>query len=90
MGSIWEAFGIHLETSGRMEAEEASGGQILNYVPHSAAECKSSINMSISRRFFEVPSIMTAYLQSDMGDSFLPGTSDRSRALYQDRENPIS
>ena len=53
LGGIWEPFGIHLETAGGLEAEEASGGQISNYVPHSAAECKSSIKMSISRRVFE-------------------------------------
>ena len=49
--AIWEPFGIHLETAGRMEAEEASGGQISYYVPHSRTECKSSIKMSISRGF---------------------------------------
>ena len=53
LGDIWEPFGIHLETAGGVEAEEASGGQISNYVPHSAAECKSSIKMSISRIVFE-------------------------------------
>ena len=42
-----------METSGRMEAEEASGEQISNYAPHSATECKSSIKISISRGFFE-------------------------------------
>ena len=57
---IWEASGRHLGAfwdpfgdSWGVEAEEASGGQISNYVPHSAAECKSSIKMSISRRGFE-------------------------------------
>ena len=53
LGGIWGTFGRHLETSGRMEAEEASGGQISYFVPHSATECKSSIKMSISRRVFE-------------------------------------
>ena len=53
LGGIWEPFGIHLETAGGVEAEEASGGQISNYVPRSAAECKSSIKISISRRVFE-------------------------------------
>ena len=43
LGGIWEPFGIHLETAGVLEAEEASGGQISNYVPHSATECKSAI-----------------------------------------------
>ena len=44
LGVIWKPFGSHLgsnsETSGRMEAEEASGGQISYYVPHSRTECK--------------------------------------------------
>ena len=53
MGSIWKPFGIHLETSGRMEAEEASGGQISDYFTPSATECKSSIKISISRGVFE-------------------------------------
>ena len=57
LGVIWETFGNHLgsiwETSGRVEAEEASGGQISYYLPHSRTECKSSIKISISRRFFE-------------------------------------
>ena len=41
------------KTAGGVEAEEASGGQISNYVPHSATECKSSIKISISRGVFE-------------------------------------
>ena len=53
LGGIWEASGMPLETSGRMEAEEASGGQISNYVPHSATECKSAIKISISRGGFD-------------------------------------
>ena len=53
LGDIWESFGIHLETSGRMEAEEASGSQISYYVPHSRTECKSSINICILRIVFE-------------------------------------
>ena len=45
---------------------------------------------SIHEGLLMVPSIMTAYLQSDMSGGFSPGTLYRSRALYQDRENPIS
>ena len=36
-----------------MEAEEASGGQISDYLTPSAMECNSSIKISISRRGFE-------------------------------------
>ena len=90
LGGIWEPFGIHLETAGGVEAEEASGGQISNYVPHSAAECKSSIKILISRGVLRVPSIMTAYLQSDMSGGFWADPAYRSRALYQHRENPTS
>ena len=90
LGGIWGTFGRHLETSGRMKAEEASGGQISYYVPHSATECKSSFKISISRGVLRVPSIMTAYLQSDMCHGFSPDPAYRSRALYQHRENPIS
>ena len=53
LGAIWEPFGIYLETAGRVEAEEASGGQISYYVPRSRTECKSCIEISISRCFFE-------------------------------------
>ena len=52
-GGNWEPFGIHLETSGRMEAEEASGGQISYYVPHSRTECKSCMEISILRGGFD-------------------------------------
>ena len=90
LGGIWEPFGIHLETAGGVEAEEASGGQISNYVPHSATECKSSINISISRGVCEGTINYDCILQSDMGAGFWTVTSDCSRAFYQDRENPIS
>ena len=94
LGGIWEASGKHLggiwEASGRMEAEEASGGQISNYVPHSATECNSSIKCQFHEGLLRVPSIMTAYLQLDMVGGFWADPAYRSRALYQDRENPIS
>ena len=41
------------ETSGKMEVEEASGGQISYYVPHSRTECNSSIKMLILHCVFE-------------------------------------
>ena len=57
LGAIWDPFrsplGAIWETSGRTYGEEASGGQISYYVPHSRKECKSSIYLCILRSVFE-------------------------------------
>ena len=90
LGSIWEPFGRHLETSGRMEAEEASGGQISYYMPHSRTECKSSIKISISRGVFDGTINYDCIFTATSVPGKRAGSRDRSRALYQDRENPIS
>ena len=51
---------------------------------------KAALKCQFHEEVLMVPSIMTAYLQSDMSGGFSPDLSDRSRALYQHRENPIS
>ena len=96
LGVIWEPFGSHLgsiwETSGRMEAEEASGGQISYYVPHSRTECKSSIKiLEFYEVFLRVPSIMTAYLRlQDLRAGSVHGSQRiLARPLYQDRQEPL-
>ena len=51
---IWEPFGSHLGSIWRhLGGWMPSGGQISDYLTPSATECKSSINISISRGGFE-------------------------------------
>ena len=90
LGGIWEPFGIHLETSGRMEAEEASGGQISYHVPHSRTECKSFIICFILRRVFEGTINYDYIFTATSAPRQRAGSPYSSRALYQHRENPIS
>ena len=94
LGVIWEtfgshlrAFGIHLETSGRVEAEEARSHIMCLALQRNA---KVPLKCQFHEGVLRVPSIMTAFLQSDMVGGFSTATPYRSRALYQHRENPIS
>ena len=77
-----------------MEAEEASGKHLEGRSQIMCLTLQPNSKKILKCKFHEgglrVPSIMTAYLQSDMGAGFSTVTSYRSRALYQDRENPIS
>ena len=79
LGDIWESFGSHLgaiwETPGRTEAEEASGGQISYYVPHSRTECKFYIKMLILHCVFEG----TIHFGRIFTNRSVPGSRGRSR-----------
>ena len=51
---------------------------------------KAALKFQFYEGVVRVPSIMTAYLQSDLCHGFSPDPAYRSRALYQHRENPYS
>ena len=91
LGSIWEPFGspfgIHLETSGRMEAEEASGGQISDTSLPLQRNAKVPLKFQFHEGILRVPSIMTAYLQQHLLTTCVNDLRYSSRALYQDCEN---
>ena len=95
LGSIWEPFGTHLGamwdpfgTSGRMEAEEASGGQISDTSLPLQRNAKVPLTFQFHKGVLRVPSIMTAYLQQHLLTTCVQDLRYSSRALYQDCENP--
>ena len=76
------------ETSGRTEAEEASGGQISYYVPHSRTECKSSFLLFILRGVFGGQITKHCKLQAKMLRGIVNGAGQKARPLIRHRENP--
>ena len=94
LGDIWESFGIHLGSIWR----HLGGWRLKRHL-----EARSHImcltlehNATVPLKFWfhdvflRVPPIMTAYLQQHLLPGSVPDPGDSSRALHQDRENPIS
>ena len=77
-------------TSGRVEAEEASGVQISYYFTSSETECDSSIKLSILQRGFEGTINDDCIFTETSAPRQRTGSRVQLEALYQDRENPIS
>ena len=105
LGGIWEASGRHLggiwEASGSLLVSiwrQLGGWRLKRHLEgRSQIMCltlqrnaKVPLKCQFHEGLLRVPSIMTAYLQSDMVGGFFTDPADRSRALYQHRENPIS
>ena len=105
LGGIWEVSGRHLggiwKPSGSLLGSiwrQLAGWRLKRHLEgRSQIMCltlEQNAKVPLEFKFHEgllrVPSIMTAYLQSDMGAGFSTVTSYRSRALYQDHDNPIS
>jgi hypothetical protein len=94
LGPIWEPFGSHVGSIWR----HLGGWRLKRHL-----EVRSQItslplqwNATVPLKFqfhegvLRVPSIMTAYLQQHMLTTCVNDLRYSSRALYQDRENPIS
>ena len=80
LGGIWEAFG-------GVEAEEASGKHLEGRSQIMCLTLEQNATSPLKFKLYDgvlmVPSIMNAYLLSDMSGGFSSDPSDRSRALYQ-------
>ena len=87
LGAIWDPFGRHLG-GWRLKRHLEARSHIMCLTLEQNA--KVPFKCQFYEVFLRVPSIMAAYLQLDLltGSAADPGYS--SRALYQDRENPIS
>ena len=94
LGVIWDPFGSHLGSiwrhlgGWRLKRHLEARSHIMCLTLEQIA--KVPLQFKIYEVFLRVPSIMTAYLQQDLLAGSVPDPGDSSRALYQDRENPIS
>ena len=94
LGVIWDPFGIHLGSIWR----HLGGWRLKRHLEaRSHMMCltlEQNATVPLKLQFYEVflrvPPIMTAYLQQHLLPGSVPDPGDSSRALYQDRENPIS
>ena len=87
LGAIWDPFGRHLG-GWRLKRHLEARSHIMCLTLEQNA--KVPLTFQFYDVCFRVPSIMTAYLQQDLLAGRVPDPGDSSRALYQDRENPIS
>ena len=83
LGSIWRHLG-----GWRLKRHLEVRSQITSLPLQRNA--KVALKFQFHEGVLRVPSIMTAYLQQHLLPGSVPDPGDRSRALYQDRENPIS
>ena len=94
LGVIWDPFGSHLGSiwrhlaGWRLKRHLEARSQITSLPLQRNA--KVPLKFQFHEGFLRVPSIMTAYLQQHLLPTCVDDSSDSSRALYQDRENPIS
>ena len=94
LGSIWEPFGSHLGSiwrhlgGWRLKRHLEVRSQITSLPLQQNA--KVPLKFQFHEGVLRVPSIMTAYLQQHLVPTCVNDSRDSSRALYQDRENPIS
>ena len=97
-GIIWESSGRHLGTTWDPFGRHLGGWRLKRHLEvRSHITCltleqnaKVPLQFQLYEVFLRVPSIMTAYLQQDLLAGSVPDPGYSSRALYQDRENPIS
>jgi len=102
---IWESFGTHLGPIGEPFGSHLGsiwrhlGGwglkRHLEVRPQITSlplqrDAKVALKFKFHKGGLRVPSIMTAYLQQHMLTTCVNDLRYSSRALYQDRENPIS
>ena len=87
LGAIWDPFGRHLG-GWRLKRHLEARSHIMCLTLEQNA--KVPLTFKFYEVFLRVPSIMTAYLQQDLLPGSVPDPGYSSRALYQDRENPIS
>ena len=98
LGDIWESFGIHLGAIWGPFGRHLGGWRLKRHL-----EARSHImclaleqNAKVLFKcwfyivFLRVPSIMAAYLRTDMSPAAADGAGHTSRPLYQDRKNPYS
>ena len=91
---IWESSGRHLVAiwrhlgGWRLKRHLEARSHIMCLTLEQNA--KVPLKLQFYNVFLRVPSIMTAYLQQDLLPGSVPDPGYSSRALYQDRENPIS
>ena len=94
LGAIWEPFGSHLGSiwkhlgGWRLKRHLEVRSQITSLPLQQNA--KVAFKFQFHEGVLRVPSTTTAYLQQHLVPTCVNDSSDSSRPLYQDRENPIS